>query len=120
MNNISLRDYFDMRIRNVEDKLEAQAQFMAQHFQLNEMAIKKAEDSMTLRLVGLNEWREQNKDEREVLATKEALVSIAEALDKRLLILEKGSAFSAGKLWMVMAGFVAIPIIISIIALIWK
>ncbi len=110
------RDYIDTRIRNVEDKLDFQKEFNALHFELNEKAILKAENSMTLRLEGMNDFRDQLTNEREGYATKEATELLLQAYDSRLGKLENASSFSAGRLWMVMAIFAAIPTVIALIA----
>ncbi len=113
---ITLRDYIDVRIKNVEDKIDAQFHFSAQHFALNELAIKKAEESMLQRLEGMNEFREQIRDERGSLATKESMELILSAHNSRLGKLEISNSFSAGKMWAVIALFAIIPTIIAIIA----
>ncbi len=116
--DISLKDYIDTRIKSVEDKLDSQAAFSAQHFALNEQAIKKAEDSMFIRLESMNLFRAQITEERRSYATKESTALIMEAFDNRLKKLENSNAFSAGKLWMVMAIFAVIPTIMAVIALV--
>ncbi len=117
---VSLRDYVDLRIKNVEDKLDGQSKYMAQHFQLNELAIKKAEESMLTRLEGMNQFREQLNLERATYVTKEALIASMAERNSRLKTLETANAFSAGKLWMIMAIFAAIPTILAVIALFKK
>ena len=143
-NQVSLKDYIDIRIKGLDEKLNSQAAFNLQHFTLNEMAIKKAEESMLQRLESMNEFRAQIKDERGSLATKDALESVRDSTDTRLKLLERSSenlvtkeylntvtekriktletanAFSAGKLWMVMAAFAVIPTIIALVALFKK
>jgi hypothetical protein len=142
--DVTLREYLTSLIQNIEDKLDAQAEYTMQHFKLNELAIKKAEDSMTMRLESMNEFREQLQNERQLLATKENLDSVSKdfenrirsyeearadyatkenlvtqggALDLRLKSLERANSFSSGKLWMVMAGFATIPTILALIAM---
>lgn len=90
---VSLRDYLEVKMQSLSDKLDAQATFNALHFDLNERAIKKAEESMTTRLEGMNEFRNQIKDERANLATKD----ITDALEKRVNGLELTGAKIAGK-----------------------
>jgi hypothetical protein len=146
-NEVSLRDYIDIRFKSVDDKLTSQSKYIEQHFELNELAIKKAEESMLQRLEGMNEFRAQIKDERGDLATKESVESIklecaefaskelvtnsanaikeslastSTALDKRIKALENANSFSAGKLWMFMALFAAIPTILALVALFRK
>ena len=112
----AIRDYIDTRIKNVEDKLDSQKEFNAMHFDLNENAIRKAEDSMTNRLEGMNEFRDQLREERGLLASKEYVQSRVESLARDIKKLEMTGSFSSGKMWMVMALFAAIPTIIALIA----
>lgn len=132
-NEVSLRDYMESRFKSVDDKLNSQSKYIEQHFELNELAIKKADESMLTRLEGMNEFRAQIKEERGSYASREAVDSIKlacsefvtkdsatttnNAVDKRLKALETASAFSSGKLWMVMAIFGGIPTILALIAL---
>ena len=116
---ISTKDYIDLRIRSVEDKIDHLAKFNEQHFELNELAIKKAEESMLLRLEGMNEFREQINKERESYATKQELTLKLEPINKSIKRIDEANAFSAGKMWMVMAIFAAIPTILALIAL-WR
>jgi hypothetical protein len=146
-NEVSLRDYMEARFKSVDDKLIAQSKYIEQHFELNELAIEKAEESMLQRLESMNEFRAQIKDERgsyaskemvesiklectdyatkelvtnSTAAVKESLASTSTALDKRIKALENANSFSAGKLWMFMALFAAIPTILALIALFRK
>jgi hypothetical protein len=114
---VSLRDYMELCMKGLDDKIDAQTRLMTQHFQLNEQAIKKAEDSMTLRLESMNQFRAQLTEERSSLATKEWSQDNMKILSGRLDKLENISSFSAGKMWMVMAIFAAIPTILAVIAL---
>jgi hypothetical protein len=114
---VPLRDYMELLIKGLEAKLDAQSKFNAQHFGLNEIAIKKSEEAMLLRLENMNKFREQIQGERGALATKEWVGIMSEGLCTRLDKLENNSAFSAGKMWMVMAIFAAVPTVIALIAL---
>ena len=104
LQDISLRDYIDIRIKSVEDKLDAQSRFSAQYFALNEVALKKAEEAMLVRLEGLN------------YVTREQLSKIDKCFEDRIRRIEMSGSFSSGKLWMVMAAFAAIPTIIALLA----
>jgi hypothetical protein len=59
----------DVDIARIEEKLDGLAETVALRFFENQRAITKAEDSMTSRLEGMNEFRDQLKDQ----ATKFAL-----------------------------------------------
>jgi len=115
--DVTLLEYIDVRIRSLEDKIEALSKYNAQHFDLNEKAIRKAEEAMLIRLETMNEFRAQINQERISYATKDSVNLLWDAFDSRLKKLENANAFSAGKLWMVMAGFAAIPTILALIAL---
>ncbi len=90
---VSLRDYLDTRIKSLEIQLENLSRFETQHFQLNELAFKKTEDSFKLCL---------------------------DVMEVRVKKLEMASAFSSGKMWMVMAFFASIPTILAVIALVTR
>lgn len=125
----AVKEFEDQRFQNVLDRIDSVKEFDAQHFQLNELAIKKAETSMNERLNGMNEFRAQIKEERGSLATKENVLAVSDAFkdslakttevfDSRLKVLEKSGAFNSGKLWMIMTLFAAIPTIIALVAFI--
>lgn len=107
---VTLRDYVDLRVKNVEGKIDALRDYMAQHFELNELAIKKAEEAMLVRLERMNQFREQVTTERACFANKESVES-------RLDIIERRDAFAAGKLWMIALILTVIPTILALIAL---
>ncbi len=115
--DVSLRDYLETCLKSLEDKIENQSEFIAQHFELNEKAIKKAEEAMQIRLEGMNEFRSQINMERMNYLTRDNYSVIHEELCKRVEKLETTNSFSAGKMWMVMAGFAAIPTILALLAL---
>lgn len=117
MNDVSLRDYVDTRIKSLEDKIDGLSEFSAQHFKFNELAIKKAEDSMLARLATMNGFQVQLREERVNFATKEELMNLDKSNNARVKKLEEANVFSAGKMWMVMAIFAAIPIVIALFAL---
>ncbi len=72
---VSLRDYLESRLRNIEEKIDDQTELVRQH------------------------------------------LGNVEKLESRIRKLEMSSAFSSGKLWMVMAIFAVIPTILALIAL---
>lgn len=139
-NDVSLRDYLEALIKGVIARLDAHAELNNQQFNQSQTAIKKSEENLTTRLDHLNEWRNQNKDERADLATKdsvtnltkyfsgtllsvqksldEKLVDMQKSTDARLKLLENANSFASGKAWMIMAIFAGIPTIIAIVALI--
>ncbi len=120
MSEVTLKEYIDSRIKSLELQIESLARFNSQHFELNEKAIQKAEEAMLVRLDNMNEFRAQINQERANYATKESVAVTQKVVDKRLNGLEQANAFSAGKMWMVIAGFTVIPTIIAIIALVLR
>ncbi len=93
---VTLRDYIDLRINGVEDKLNSQMQFFIQHFELTALALEKSEKDAAIR--------------------KESRDLILKTMEVRMQNLETTNSFSAGKMWMVMAGFAAIPTILALVA----
>lgn len=118
--DVSLQDYIDTRINGVEKSIGDLKQYIEQHFALNDKALKLANEAMLTRLETMNEFRAQIKEERGSMATKENLCTLEERMDQRITPLEASKAFSAGKMWMVMAIFAAIPTILALIALFTK
>jgi uncharacterized coiled-coil protein SlyX len=117
MTDVPLREYIESRINSLEDKIISQSKYIEQHFELNERAIKKAEEAMLVRLETMNEFRAQINKERTDYVTKEALAVCEKNTDARLKKLEMAGSFSAGRMWVVMAAFAAIPTILAIISL---
>lgn len=60
---ISLKEY-------LEHKIDAVEKLNQKTFEMNNLAIKKAEDAMNLRLESMNEFRASLKDQQSVFATK--------------------------------------------------
>jgi hypothetical protein len=75
-----LNSLYDEKFKLIHVKLDDNKAFEAQHFQLNELAIKKAEDSMTVRLDNMNEFRAQLASERGLLATKEQVDGVKQQI----------------------------------------
>lgn len=91
--NCPLNTLIEEKFKGIEDKLNQQGKFIEQHFALNELAIKKAEDSMTTRLENMNEFRAQLIDERATMVTK----TTHDELEKRTTVLELAAAELKGK-----------------------
>jgi len=118
MNDVSLRDYIDTRFKGIELQITEQSNYVKQHFDLNDKAAQKSEEALLVRLDSMNQFREQINMERGDYVTKEMQAIRAKAVDDRLQKLEMASSFSSGKMWMVMAGFAAVPTIVGLAALI--
>ena len=95
---VSLKDYIDIRIKNVEDKIDALSTRNDLLFASSKEVFIKAEESMLVRLESMNQ--------------------LYKDVDKRIMTLEEANAFSLGRLWVVMEGFVIIPTVIAVIAFI--
>jgi hypothetical protein len=65
----TLKILHDQRISHLDEKVELQ-------FKLNQLAVNKAEAKMDIRLDAFNEWRQQNKDERSMFASKQEVVAL--------------------------------------------
>ena len=89
----------------------------AQQQKLFRQANAKAEQAMTIRLEHMNEFRDQINKERAEYVRREVLDKELKLIDTRFKSLERTKAFSEGKMWMVMAAFSAIPLIVALIAL---
>ena len=111
MSEVTLRDYIDTRFMELEKKLALQSD-------LNDRAIQKAEESLKIRLEAMNEFRKQIEKERQSYMTRDIYEANLKSVDERVKRLEISNAFSSGKLWMVMAGFTLVPVIIGIVALV--
>ena len=66
----SLKVLHDQRIDHLSEKIDLR-------FELNQLAVNKAEAKMDIRLDSFNEWRQQNKDERTMYATKQEVSSLS-------------------------------------------
>jgi regulator of replication initiation timing len=115
--DVSLKEYIDSRINSLQANIGDLRSYIEQHFELNDKALMLANESMLVRLESMNEFREQIKEERANLATKEHLTALQKEFNSRIQPLEEAKAFSAGKMWMVMAIFAGIPTILALIAL---
>jgi hypothetical protein len=115
--SINIKQYVDNCMAHTDEKIAGLRDLMLQHFQLNDRAVKLAEEALTIRLQSMNEFREQIKEERSSMATKEHLCALEDKLNLRIKPLETAHAFSAGKMWMVMAIFAAVPTVLALVAL---
>jgi hypothetical protein len=60
---VSLKEYVDQKQEDLEEKIDL-------HFKLVELATKKAEDKLDLRLEGMNEFRNALKDQSATFITR--------------------------------------------------
>jgi len=61
--SVSLKEYFDGKFQDLEDKMNLQ-------FKLNQTALDKSENSTNLRLEGMNEFRESLQDQTKNYLTR--------------------------------------------------
>jgi hypothetical protein len=110
MNDVSLHDYVDRRLRDLEKRLEIIAK-------LNRVAVDKAADMLNVRLESMNEFRAQMKDQQSTYATSKEL----RLLEKAIQNLEVDRAVIEGKANQksVMIAYIisAIGILIAIVSL---
>lgn len=95
--DVSLQDYIDQKTSSIEKNISDLHSYIQQHFELNDKALRLATETLSSRLKGIDED--------------------CDDLDGRVKSLETTKAFSAGKMWMVMAIFAVIPTILALIAL---
>lgn len=97
MAEVSLQDYIDQRTNAIQDSIKDLRTYITDHFGMNDKALELAREEMSLKI---------NKIEND-----------CNGIHERVVCLETTKAFSAGKMWMVMAIFAAIPTILALIAL---
>lgn len=114
---ISMKHYVDTCIKAAEDKIKALEKLTEQKDILHNRAIKEARDSMLQRLEGMNQFRDQIKEERLNYVSKDYLASALATIKGTIQKQEVHTSFSAGKVWMVMFLISLIPTILAIIAL---
>lgn len=94
MSEVTLREYMDKQLDHMQ------------------RAVTKAEEQLTKRLEGMNEFRDTLKDQAARLATREALDDLRTAMDTRIKNLELNKANNEGKN---MVFSVVISVIVSIV-----
>ncbi len=92
MTDISLKEYFERRIAEIERRLELQ-------FTLNDRAIHKAEETMNARLNSMNEFRDALRDQSNRMATRVELERVEQDLNE----VRRGKANLDGRLAVIAA-----------------
>jgi len=84
MDNIGLKDYFDLWMHEFDkrhslrfDEMEKRVDL---HFQLNDNAINKAATTIDSRLNSMNEFRDALKDQSGRMATREELMIVRDSV----------------------------------------
>lgn len=113
---VTLREFMQSQIAGLKE-------YIVKQHESDEKALQLANRDILHRLEEQNEFRKQLDTERAEYVKREMLRKELEAIDtkietqaKTIKSLETVKAFTEGKMWMVMAGFAAIPTIIAIMA----
>lgn len=80
--SVSLKDYFDGKFQDLEDKMNLQ-------FKLNQTALDKSETSTNLRLENMNEFRESLNDQTKTYLTRNEYELKHENLEQKLSAIQK-------------------------------
>lgn len=114
---ISIRDYMrefvGSQVFIVESKIDALRDLTAQQHDSSGRAIDKAEQQMNARLLGMNEFRDQLRDQAVTFARKEQLDETRDGLRTRLEVLEKLISNWQGRLVIIGGAWALVVIIIS-------
>lgn len=87
----------DVDIARIEEKLDGLTETVALRFLENQRAISKAEDSMTTRLEGMNEFREQLREQSTKFALREEVNRRFDEVVEDIKNLELSKATLEGK-----------------------
>jgi hypothetical protein len=117
MSDVSLKEYIDVQITGVHTSIDNLKSLMAKQFELNERAVKLAQEALTIRLEHMNEFRAQILEERANLATKENLIAVYDKLDERIKPLETAKSVSSGQLKLLATLPAGVAMILALIAL---
>lgn len=88
--SISLEKYIDTRFEEI-------CRYIDRRFEDSRLAIDKAEHSMNMRLEGMNEFRDQLRDQAARFITREELASQLRPINEVLKVVETAKDLSAGK-----------------------
>ena len=123
--NVSLRDYVDMRINDLQKQLELHIAAIQQQLDRRIVDANHATDlarqQMDKRLEGMNEFRQQLSEQanrlitrEEVQAKQDAYIPAINETQRRLSLLETTQANMQGRMWAIGVGFTIITIGINI------
>jgi len=119
---ITLKIYFDSKFEDLKEYFEAQNKSLrdlqTEKDRSTALALEKATKEMENHFKSLNQWREQNKDERAEYQKRDTCVGQIKTCDTRIKILETKGAFQSGREWLAIAVIAAIPTLLGIINLI--
>ena len=93
MTDVALREYLERllaaEIRTLNIELEAVREATGSAFQASQKAIDKAEEALTRRLEGMNELRDQLREQAETFARVEVVSTENAARDERITRVER-------------------------------
>ena len=123
--NVSLRDYVDMRINDLQKQLELHIAAIQQQLDRRIVDANHATDlarqQMDKRLEGMNEFRQQLSEQanrfitrEEVQAKQDAYIPAINENQRRLSLLETTQANMQGRMWAIGVGFTIITVAINI------
>ena len=109
----------------LREHIEGQIKWLDRYFDLKIMsindAVAKAEQALSRRLEGMNEFRDSLKDQAAPLATKSEVDMQINSIDERLKALEFNRAKGEGKMAVISAGVaVVISLVVAVIAAMLK
>ena len=109
MTEVALREYLERliagEVRSLNIELAAVREATTAAFETSQKAIDKAEEALTRRLEGMNELRDQLREQAETFARQEVVTAENRARDQRIAKLEQFQAKLLGGL--LLAPFVA-------------
>ena len=112
-NRVSIRDHFEEQIRWVD-------KYFSKRLDDSHVAIDKAEQQLNKRLEGMNEFRDTLKDQASKLATKDEMMALIGALDKRIQSVERVQSSGEGRtsasaIWWIIGANILTAVIIGLI-----
>ena len=108
-----IKEYVSSEIGRVSERISATDRLHDQESVATARAIDKAEQQMNSRLLGMNEFREQLKDQASTFAKKDQVDDIRFSLQKRLDEIDRIIANWQGRLLVVGSGWAVIVIIMG-------
>jgi len=108
--HVTLREYFE-RLLAEHDKA------VALQFSNAQTALNKAESALSDRLQGMNEFRDQLRDQAAKFVTQSELAAKVDAIDNRIKALENQRANLEGRFWAIGAAIVVVNLAIALAGL---
>jgi len=116
---IPLRDYLTALLSDLRHTMESQdrnvREIIEQRFNANEIAINKAERAVEARLEGMNQFRDQLREQAMKFADAQAVATTHTALTAAINSVIAKQANLDGRIWMLGAGFGVVQVIVMAI-----